>query len=64
MGWVERERAQVGGSCSFHLIRDKVVKKGKDSQLGVISFAKREKPFGDRTVRVMWETKIGCKWLS
>ena len=71
MGWVERERAQVGSSCSIHLRRDKTVKKGEDSQLGVLSFSKREKPFSERpplygghTVCVMWETEMGCKWLS
>lgn len=48
MGQVEREKAQVGGSCSIHLIRGKTVEKGEGSQLGVLSFAKREKPFSER----------------
>jgi len=48
MGQVEREKAQVGGSCSIHLIRDKTVEKGEAFQLGVLSFAKRETPFSER----------------
>ena len=54
MGQVERERAQVGGSCSIHFIRDKTVEKGEGSQLGVLSFAKREKPFSERPPLLWW----------
>lgn len=66
MRWDGLRGKEPGRKLLQYHLKNKTVKKGEDSQLGVLSF-QREKTFSERpplygghTVCVMWETKIGC----